>query len=373
MPISIYYKDKVVRSVEASMTVADAKAVVARACARRAARAALCRPRRRPPRRAPHRAPPPRAPPRSRPPTRPRPPRHAAAEATRLSVHRVELRERVAAGADKAAAKAAARYTDSRKTLASYGLADGGALAVKDLGAQFSYRGVFLIEYAGPIAIMALYAARPAAVFGPGARPLDLSAAFSAPAAAAPGGSPAWTAHVQALAVVMWLAHFAKRELETLFVHKFSRPTMPASNLVKNSAYYWLFALAVGYPLCAPGYTAPADKTRVAAAAAGWLAAQAVNLGVHLQLAGMRPAEGSTDRRAPGGPLFALVSCPNYTAEVLGWVFWSAMCQVGAGYVFTAVGFAQMLQWALDKHRGYAKADPAYKKLGRKAIVPFII
>lgn len=296
------------------------------------------------------------------------PPRDA--EATRLSVHRIELREKVAAGAD---AKAAAKYAEGGKTLASYGLGDGAAIAVKDLGPQFSYRGVYLIEYAGPLVIMAVYAARPAWVYGAGARPLDLSAAFSAAAATAPGGSAAWTAHVQSFAVVLWFAHFAKRELETLFVHKFSRPTMPLANLWRNSAYYWLFALAVGYPLCAPGYTAPTDKTRVAAATAGWVVSQAVNLAVHVQLAGMRAAEGSTDRRAPGGPLFALVSCPNYTAEVAGWVFWSMMCQVAAGYAFTAAGFYMMWTWALDRHRAYAKADPAYKKLGRKAIVPFLI
>lgn len=60
-----------------------------------------------------------------------------------------------------------------------------------------------------------------------------------------------------------WIAHFVKRELETLCVHKFSRPTMPLFNLFKNSAYYWGFALAVGYPLCHPAYTAPASMNQV--------------------------------------------------------------------------------------------------------------
>ena len=63
--------------------------------------------------------------------------------------------------------------------------------------------------------------------------------------------------------VVAWIAHFVKRELETLFVHKFSRPTMPLFNLFKNSIYYWGFALAVGYPLCHPQYTAPVNRNQV--------------------------------------------------------------------------------------------------------------
>jgi len=83
--------------------------------------------------------------------------------------------------------------------------------------------------------------------------------------------------------------------------------------------------------------------------------------------------EGSKERRAPGGPLFALVSCPNYTAEVLGWVGFSIMTQIAGAYLFTLVGFAQMTQWALQKHVGYIRSDPTYKKLGRKAIVPFVI
>ena len=50
------------------------------------------------------------------------------------------------------------------------------------------------------------------------------------------------------------------------------------------------------------------------------------------------PQEGSEVRSAPGGPLFALVSCPNYTAEVLSWVGFSIMTQVGVAYAFTALG-----------------------------------
>lgn len=83
--------------------------------------------------------------------------------------------------------------------------------------------------------------------------------------------------------------------------------------------------------------------------------------------------EGSDKREAPGGFLFSLVSCPNYTAEVLSWVAFSIMTQISMSYGFTLVGLLQMSAWALDKHRGYLKSDPTYKARGRKAIIPFLL
>ena len=171
----------------------------------------------------------------------------------------------------------------------------------------------------------------------------------------------------------LWVAHFAKRELETLFVHKFSRPTMPLSNLFKNCAYYWTFAAVIVLPLCSARYTAP-PRAVVLPAAGAWLAAQAVNLAVHVHFAAARGGgDGDRTRDAPSGPLFYLVSCPNYTAEIAGWVAWTLLTHVAAGGVFTLVGLAQMAQWALQKHAGYKKADPGYARLGRKAIIPFLL
>jgi len=37
----------------------------------------------------------------------------------------------------------------------------------------------------------------------------------------------------------MGIAHFTKRELETLFVHVFSRDSMPRSRALKNCFHYW--------------------------------------------------------------------------------------------------------------------------------------
>ena len=46
------------------------------------------------------------------------------------------------------------------------------------------------------------------------------------------------------------MGHFAKRELESMFVHVFSRPTLPFAGSIKNYIHYWLvFGAGVGYEL----------------------------------------------------------------------------------------------------------------------------
>lgn len=152
---------------------------------------------------------------------------------------------------------------------------------------------------------------------------------------------------------------------------------MPLFNIFKNSMYYWGFAAGVGYFLVHPLYTAP-SKTCVLVGFALWVVAQTINFSVHYQLSTMRKSDGDTSRKAPSGILFSLVCCPNYTAEVLGWVAWSLLSSIAMGWFFTIVGFAQMTEWALAKHRGYLKPDRVhedkeYKARRLKAIVPFLL
>eukprot|EP00894_Picocystis_sp_ML_P001141 jgi/Pico_ML_1/51658/g234.t1 len=69
-----------------------------------------------------------------------------------------------------------------------------------------------------------------------------------------------WTPQVtkhpaQTYALVYWSIHYAKRILETFFVHQFSHGTMPIFNLFKNCTYYWGFAAFVSYFINHPLYT----------------------------------------------------------------------------------------------------------------------
>ena len=233
-------------------------------------------------------------------------------------------------------------------------LMDNMTLLFKDFGPQIGYRTVFLWEYFGPLAFVLLYATRPSWIYGPGA------------------ASAKWNP-VACLGIAAWTFHFLKRELETIFVHRFSRPTMPLFNLFKNSIYYWSFGVAVGYPLCHPDYTAP-GSSQVLFGFLLFVIAEVCNGWVHIQFRNMRVAEGSTLRPIPTGVLFTYVSCPNYTFEVLAWVAFSMMTQIAASYVFTLVGLFQMTDWAMKKHKGYLKTyGKEYKELRRTSIIPFVV
>ena len=129
------------------------------------------------------------------------------------------------------------------------------------------------------------------------------------------------TAHIAAVA---WSFHYVKRLLETIFVHRFSNSTMPLTNLFKNCSYYWGFAAYIAYHVNHPQYTSP-PSYQVFSFLAVFFLSELGNFSIHILLRNLRPA-GSRERKIPfpdSNPLSFLqnlVSCPNYTYEVLAWI-----------------------------------------------------
>lgn len=169
----------------------------------------------------------------------------------------------------------------------------GAILEYKYVGPQINYRLVFILEYLGPILILVFLYSQPEFLYGAG----TASEIFSPYAT---------------VGFALWILHFIKREFETIFVHKFSRETMPLFNLFKNSAHYWSAAIYVGWPLCSPSYTAPLymntqNKWLSTVLISTWTACQIMNFAVHLYFSQMRKADGDTRRPMPIGPLFSVV------------------------------------------------------------------
>lgn len=245
------------------------------------------------------------------------------------------------------------------ETLESLEVNDGGKLYFKDLGPQISWTTVFLVEYAGPLIVYMLLYIRPAIVYGP-------------EAASKP------YAPVVHIAAACWSGHYAKRLLETLFVHRFSKATMPLMNIFKNSGYYWGYGALVGYFVNHPLYTPPMyGNAQVYTGLVMFLFNEYGNFVIHCALRDLRPA-GTKERKIPyptSHPmtqLFRFVSCPNYTYEVGAWLSFAVMTQTLSVVLFILAGFYQMSVWAIGKHRNYRKEFKDYPK-GRKAIIPFLL
>lgn len=255
----------------------------------------------------------------------------------------------------------------AHQTFAQNGIPKGNEkiqLYVKDLGPQISWRTVFLVEYFGPFIFHPLF--------------FFVQSLYNV-------AVPFKHTQAQVLAYAIVLLHFAKREYETLYVHKFSNATMPLFNIFKNSTHYWILS---GFNLA---YFVYAPTTRYSgllgfvfhvnelptwanyALVALWAFAELSNLKTHLILSRLRN-EDAKKYVIPYGYGFNWVSSPNYFFESLSWLAYALLVGNWSAWIFFFVSTGQMWLWAVKKHRRYLKTfGDDYKKLKRKIFVPFVI
>ena len=179
------------------------------------------------------------------------------------------------------------------------------------------------------------------------------------------------------LASTLWTVHFSKRLLETLFVHKFSKGTMPLTNLFKNCGYYGGAAALVGWDVSRRGpYSAqlvklfaqlsPLTKAFVGA----WALCEVLNLYTHLHLASLR-SDGLREAKIPTAWPFRKVCSPNYSFEIGSWICYSLATQSLGAWAFTALGALQMGLWSkqkLKRHKRKFKDEGAFT--ATHALVP---
>jgi len=242
------------------------------------------------------------------------------------------------------------------KTIADYPLKDGDVLLFKDLGPQIGYTTTFVIEYLGPLLLYPIFYYLRDHIYSTPGKPIQFA---------------------QQVALACWTLHYAKRILESIFIHRFSHGTMPLfPNLPRNCGHYWAAGLYISYFVNHPLFTSP-PLERVYLGLGIFLLGELGNLIAHVMLRNLRP-EGTKERKIPRGFLFEYVSCPNYFFETLAWVGFSMLTQSVASVLFLILGTAQMWAWALDKHRRYRKdfdgkeGRPLYPR-NRKVMFPFIL
>ena len=232
-------------------------------------------------------------------------------------------------------------------SISETGLRDQSTVYVKDLGPQIAWRTVFLVEYLGPIMI----------------HPILLAFLPSTPPSTA-----------QILSCVLITLHFVKRELETLFLHRFSAATMPARNVFKNSAHYWLLAGAnIAYWIYQPDSPTARQSNPVILylGVILFLIGEAGNLSTHLTLRSLRSA-GGKERGIPKGLGFNLVTCPNYMFETVAWTGITLATWSFSTLLFVVVAVGQMGVWAGGKEKKYRREFGDKYKKKRSVMLPGI-
>ena len=179
---------------------------------------------------------------------------------------------------------------------------------------------------------------------------------------------------LQTMTLIMCVLHFLKREYETIFVHRFSAATMPARNIFKNSAHYWIFSgINLAYWSYAPWAptASPSNALLTYTGMALFVVGEVLNFYTHLVLKNLR-RPGTTERGIPHGIGFNLVTCPNYFFEVLSWIGVALVNRSLSTVVFLVIAAAQMGAWAKKKERRYRKEFGDKYKKKRYAIFPGI-
>lgn len=174
----------------------------------------------------------------------------------------------------------------------------------------------------------------------------------------------------------MCMLHFAKREYETVFVHRFSLATMPARNIVKNSAHYWVlsgFNLAYwSYSPSSPAAKASFSSLLTYLGIALFAIGEVGNLYTHQVLRDLR-RPGTKERGIPHGYGFGIVTCPNYFFEITAWVGVFLVNRSLSTLLFALVSFGQMYIWAKKKERKYRQDFPETYKKKRSVIIPGLL
>jgi very-long-chain enoyl-CoA reductase len=176
------------------------------------------------------------------------------------------------------------------------------------------------------------------------------------------------------LSAGLWCFHFARRTLESAFVHRYTKPAVPIGDVLTEYVYYWGFAAWNAVAVFSPSYSAPAP-VQLGLGVLVFVLAELGNAKSHRMLRELRP-EGSVERKIPRGFLFEWVSCPHYLCEIGSWVGFAIVTPTWAAFGFLLVGAGILGAWAHTRHRAYQKDFPSREQGGypaqRRALLPFI-
>ena len=105
-----------------------------------------------------------------------------------------------------------------------------------------------------------------------------------------------------------------------------------------------------------------------------WVAGFFINLHSDHILISLRKDKKKGEYKIPRGGMFEYVSAANYFGEIVEWTGYA----VASGFALPCVAFAvftlaNLFPRALAYHRFYLERFPSYRRLNRKACIPFLV
>ena len=172
----------------------------------------------------------------------------------------------------------------------------------------------------------------------------------------------------------MWLVHYGYRAFVFPLLLPSSARPMPVVVIASGACFNlanvylngcWLFFLGPAYSL---GWLA---SPRFVVGTLMFFAGFLIHLLVDRQLRRLRAATRGS-YAIPRGPLFALVSCPNYLGEIIEWSGFALATWSPGGLLFALWTAANLVPRAIHHHRWYRDHFADYPR-SRRAIVPLVL
>lgn len=235
-------------------------------------------------------------------------------------------------------------------------------LYVKDIGPQISWRLVFCVEYLGPMLVHSF-------VYWLSKQESLMKYHSS---------NTHYNPLLNKLAYTLIMGHFAKRELESIFLHKFSQSTMPLFNLFKNSFHYWVLSGAISIGYFGYGFLISDAQlfklysyvklNNLNLLLGLFVMCEFWNFYVHYKLrrwGDAQKAKGITKRVPLEDGLFKVFVAPNYTFEIFSWTWFTLIFKLNIfAVIFLVVSTVTLRAWSAKKNKRYGTK--------RAFLIPFV-
>ena len=170
----------------------------------------------------------------------------------------------------------------------------------------------------------------------------------------------------------LFITHYINRAMISPLTNRYARSKIafwiPIANALSTSLYHYVNAEFIGSANFCNGYFFdPRFILGIIIMVTGFV----INRVADGQLICLRKNNKDSSYSIPKGPLFFLISQPNYLGEMIEWFGWTILTWSLAGLVWFLFICSTQIPRARSNHKWYKREFEDYPK-HRKALIPFI-